>query len=49
LEKKKLNIDPDIRIREIASNKTKDIWPKTALHIKKYKEKWEKAGEKMQC
>jgi hypothetical protein len=46
LERKFAGIHPEIGIKKIASNKTKDNWTKTAQYLIKYIQKLERAVKK---
>jgi hypothetical protein len=37
---------PEIGIKKIASNKTREKWTKIAQYLIKYKQKWERAVKK---
>jgi hypothetical protein len=41
-KKKFTSTDPEIEIRKTASNKIKDIWPKSGMYLEKYKHKWKR-------
>jgi hypothetical protein len=40
-DKRFTSIDPEIRIRGIIANVSKDNWQKIGLYVSRYKEKWE--------
>jgi hypothetical protein len=46
LERTFTGIHPEIGIKKIVSNKTRDIWTKTAQYLIKYKQKWKRAVKK---
>jgi hypothetical protein len=46
LERKFESVHPEIGVKKIASNKTRDNWTKIAQYLIKYKQKWERAVKK---
>jgi hypothetical protein len=46
LERKFTSLHPEIGIKQIASNKTREKWTKIAQYLIKYKQKWERAVKK---
>jgi hypothetical protein len=46
LERKFTSVHPEIGIKNIASNKTRDNWTKIAQYLTTDKEKWERAVKK---
>jgi hypothetical protein len=46
LERKFTSIHPEIGIKKITSNRTRDNWTKIAQYLIKYKQKWERTAKK---
>jgi hypothetical protein len=46
MERKFTGIHPETGIKQIASNKMRDNWTKTAQYLLKYKERWERVVKK---
>jgi hypothetical protein len=46
-ERRFTSVHTKIRIKKITSNKMRDNWEKIAEHLIKYKQKWERAVERV--